>query len=136
MHQINQQGEENIRTRQKALEQLAQSVDSDCSKDKSFHENPHLDHLFRACFPGSNYFSVGPICPPGRVPLNDCILAIAWETSNWPPSLPIFSDMEVLESLSRLLPRAAAYQADYREVFYSIRATHEYQILISAIRIS
>jgi hypothetical protein len=45
-------------------------------------------------------------------------LAIAWESINFPFTTASFSDMQVIESLGKLLPRASSYQAKYQEVTY------------------
>jgi len=76
--------------------------------------SPHyrqLRKLFSECFPGSRY-STSSERPeaspePARIPLNECILAIAWE-----------SPTSELEGLARLLPQAAAHQAVHENVLF------------------
>jgi hypothetical protein len=96
---------------------------SSCSEpgDESSHQNPHVRQLFRTCFPGSKFSALERQCSPECVPLNECVLAIAWEAILNPLSHSLFSGGGTPEALAKLLPRAATYQANYHTVLTSCK---------------
>jgi hypothetical protein len=104
LNQINQLRGEIILERDKALEQTGRSINCSPNDSESNHEQK-LRNLFATCFPGSKFSPLERQCSSECVPLNECILAIAWDSTT--PSL---------ECLATLLPRAAAYQAEHQEV--------------------
>ena len=55
------------------------------------------------------------VSPPALVPLNECILAIAWEFHNHPSASTIIGGSS-LEDLINLLRRSAVYQAKLESV--------------------
>jgi hypothetical protein len=118
VHWVNQLSKAAIHKRQDGLEQMGKSVVSEPG-DVSVHPNPSVRQLFRTCFPGSIFSRLVRECSPECVPLNECVLAIAWESINFPRVIASFSDMQGIESLGKLLPRASAYQAKYQEVTYA-----------------
>lgn len=59
-------------------------------------------------------------CPPALIPLNECILTIAWEFNDWSFAYNILGVFEnnPLESLITLFRSAAIYQAKIESVKY------------------
>jgi hypothetical protein len=113
---VNDLWKEKILERNRGLEQLGRSNEY-TTGEEYFPQNPHLRPLFSSCFPGSRFSSLPGHCPPQRVPLNECVLAIAWDFTHCSTFAFILCGKVSLEDLANLLPRAAAYQAEHQEVF-------------------
>lgn len=93
--------------------------------DDSLHPNPHVRQLLRTCFPDSKFSVLESQNSPECVPLNECVLAIAWEAILCPLSHSLFSGVAKagnIEALAKLLPCVAAYQAKYHRVWTTLHA--------------
>ena len=101
---------ESINQRKQYLSRLYQDDESKYERGTLFH-TADIYILFKDCLPGSHYSLEEPANFVSLTPLKDCILDIVWELSEIPDS-PTKVPGE-LESLLRLLPAAARYQAKY-----------------------
>jgi len=111
---VNSAWEKLLWERDSGLERLGHSADYASGHDE-FHLNAHLQPLFTTCFPGSRFSPLVGQSPSASVPLNECILATAWDIMHCPKFALILPGSQTLNSLVSLLPRAAKYQEEYQE---------------------
>jgi hypothetical protein len=99
--------------RKQYLSRLYQDDESKYERGTLFYtiDSIEIRYLFQDCLSGSDYSLANPAQFVALTPLKDCILDIVWELSEIPDS-PNKVPGE-LESLLRLLPAAARYQAKY-----------------------
>ncbi|KAE9369180.1 hypothetical protein N431DRAFT_345414 [Stipitochalara longipes BDJ] len=103
LNQANRLWRTNLLERDKALEKIGHSMAG--SENSLSPHNRRVRDVFVECFLESSFSNLDEEWPkPELIPLNECILAIAWESAT-----------SELESLVKLLPRAAAYQADHQQ---------------------
>jgi hypothetical protein len=93
---------ENNLERDEALGEIGKSIN--VLENSLSPPDRQLRTLFSMCFLGSRFCNLDRQCSPECIPLNECILAIAWDSAT--TSLGV---------LATLLPRAATYQADHQE---------------------
>jgi len=104
LDQVHRLWDELILEREMALQRVGRSVNCSPSDCESHHEQ-ELRRLFATCFPGTRFSPLERQCSSECVPLNECVLAIAWDSAT-----------TSLECLANLLPRAAVYQSNHQEV--------------------
>ncbi|KAH6714224.1 hypothetical protein BKA61DRAFT_607420 [Leptodontidium sp. MPI-SDFR-AT-0119] len=98
--------------REMALARLVQATEYSAEDDPILHDM-EIRPLLRECLPGN----CTPIKQPGLAalnPLNECILAIAWELFDYPFSCFDITETGDLGGLVRLLPSVARYQAKHQ----------------------
>jgi hypothetical protein len=105
--------------REMALVRLVQATEYSAEDDPILHDM-EIRPLLQECLPGN----CTPIKQPGLValnPLNECILAIAWELFDYPFSCFDITETGNLGGLVRLLPSVARYQAKHQSELNSVR---------------
>lgn len=112
---LNRLWKTNLLDRDEGLQRMGRSFD-DTSGDDDFDRNAQFWSLFERCIPYSRFSQ--QLAPPSlfqNVPLNECVLAIAWDLTHCPKST-ILSAKAILGPLADLLVPAAASQAVCQEV--------------------
>jgi len=101
----------NLERREAELLHLGDTVSGSSHQNRftAIHLSELQDIGAVECFSGSRYCSIDSDCVPDLIPLNECILAIAWEllVQRYLKN----SEDEVQEGLILLLQSAASFQA-------------------------
>lgn len=108
-----------INRREMALVRLVQATEHSAEDNPILHDM-EIRPLLQECLPGN----CTPINQPGLAalnPLNECILAIAWELFDNPFTCFDITETGELHGLVRLLPSVARYQAKHQSESTSVR---------------